>query len=50
MKNTHFDLPCHPLGKSRYRANRTPTVAHGCVAYMDVGEGHKLGTASFTTT
>ena len=24
MKNTHFDLPYHPLGESGYRANCTP--------------------------
>ena len=42
-----FDLHIHPLGELRYAVNCTLVVAHGCVAYMDVGEEREHGAVSF---
>jgi hypothetical protein len=39
----------HQLSKLRFKANCTLAAAHGCVAYMDVGEGRELGAVSFAT-
>jgi hypothetical protein len=49
MQTNSFDLLIQLLGEPRYKANRTLAVAHGGVAYMDVGEGRELGAVSFAT-
>jgi hypothetical protein len=49
MRTNSFDLLIHLLGESCYKANCTLAAAHGCVAYMDVGEGRELGAVSFAT-
>ena len=49
MHTNSFDLLIHLLGEPRYKANCTLAVAHGCVAYMDVGEVREQGAVSFAT-
>jgi len=49
MQSNNFDLLIHLLGEPRYEANCTLAAAHGCVAYMDVGEGREQGAVSFAT-
>ena len=49
MHTIDFDWPIHLLGESRYEANGTLVAAHGCVAYMEVGEGREHGAVSFAT-
>jgi hypothetical protein len=48
VKGVILERVVHFLGESRYGADCTPVAAHGCVTYMEVGEGRELGAASFT--
>ena len=49
MQANDLYLLIHLLGEPRYAANYTFAVAHGNVAYKDVGEVREQGAVSFAT-
>ena len=49
MQANKVNTLTHQPGKPRYEANCTLAAAHGCVAYMDVGEVRKQDAVSFAT-